>query len=108
MKFNDPFGRVERRHQIGYESMRDTMRRSGIKTPQAAREIIRQSKKRSLKFLGVTMVLLLSVIYLVPKAMPMAFALALLLLIWVASSAVNGRNYIQRYIDEELKGVGNN
>ncbi len=103
MKFNDPFGRVERRHQIGYESMRDTMRRSGINTPQAAREIIRQSKTRSLKFLGVTMVLLLSVIWLVPKAMPMAFALALLMVIWVVSSAVNGRNYIQRYIDEELK-----
>ncbi len=103
MKFNDPFGRVEHRHQIGYESMRDSMRRAGIDTPQAAREIIKQSKKRALKFLGAGMILLLSVIWLPAIATPMAFALAVLLVIWVVSSTLNGQRYIQRYIDEELE-----
>ncbi len=77
MKLNDPFGRMESRHQAGYESMRDTMRRSGIDTPQAAREIIKQSKKRTLKFLGWGMVLLLLVTLLLPKSMPITASLAI-------------------------------
>jgi hypothetical protein len=103
MKLNDPFGRLESRHQIGYESMRDTMRSNGINTQQAALEFIRQSKKRALKFLGVAMVLLLPVIWLLPKAMPVTVSLALFLIVWIVNSNINGQRYIKRYIDEDLR-----
>lgn len=103
MKLNDPFNRLASRHRAGYESMRETMRRGGIDTPQAAREVIRQSRKRVLKFIGVGMVLLPPVIWLLPKVMPVTIALALFLVVFAVNSALNGQRYIQRYIDEELK-----
>lgn len=103
MKFNDPFGRMERRHQAGYEAMRDSLRRGNITSPEAAREIIRQSQKRVMNILGVIVVLLLLVILLLPKATPLAVCFALLAAVWLFNSTVNGKQYIERYIDEELK-----
>lgn len=103
MKLNDPFGRMERRHQVGYESMRDSLRRGGVLTAQAAEEVLRKSKKRALKFLGAGVVVSLLVIILLPKALPWAVCLALLWLVWVVNSTLNGQRYIRRYIDEDLR-----
>ena len=102
MKLNDPFGRLESRHQIGYESMRDTMLSSGINTRQAALEVMRQSKKRALKFISVIILLVLPIIWLLPKAIPVTLSLALFLVVWVVVSNINAGRYIQRYIDEDL------
>lgn len=102
MKLNDPFGRQERRHQFGYESMRDTMRRGGITTPEEAREIIENSKKRALNFLGAGLVLFLLAALLLPKSLPVTICLAVLFAVWIGNSTVNGKRYIERYIDEEL------
>lgn len=103
MKLNDPFGRMESRHQQGYESVRDTMRNSSIDTPSAALEVIKQSKKRALKYISVGIAVLLLVTCVLPKAIPVTLSLALFLVVWIASSTVNGQRYIQRYVDEELK-----
>ncbi len=102
MKFNDPFGRVKNRHQLGYESMRDAMRNSGIDTPDEAWKTIRQSKKRALKYMSIGMAVLLMVTWVLPKLMPVTLSLALFLVFWIASSTLNGQRYIQRYIDDEL------
>lgn len=102
MKFNDPFGRMERRHQLGYESMRDSLRRGNIDTPEAAMELIKTSKQRALKLLGVGLLLFLVALIFMPNAMPLAFGLLLFLVVWVTTSTTNGKRYIQRYIDEEL------
>ena len=103
MKFNDPFGRLENRHQLGYESMRDTMRNNGIDTPDEAWETIRQSKKRALKCISIGTAVLLLVTWVLPKLMPVTLSLALFLVVWIASSTINGQRYIQRYIDDELE-----
>jgi hypothetical protein len=103
MKLNDPFGRLESRHQAGYESMRDTLRSSGINTQQAALECIRQSKRRALKLIGMIFLLLLPIVWLLPKAMPVTISLAVFLVVWVIISNIDGRRYIQRYIDEDLR-----
>ena len=107
MKLNDPFGRLESRHQLGYESMRDTLRNSGIDTPQAAQEVIDKSKKRGLKSIGVAIVLLLPLIFLLPKAMPVTISLALFFVVWVFKSNISAQSYIQRYIDEDLNKENN-
>ena len=103
MKLNDPFGRMANRHQLGYESMRDTMRNSGIDTPDKAREVINQSKKRALKYMAIGIVVLLLVTWVVPKLMPVTLCLVLFWVVWIASSAINGHRYIRRYIDDELE-----
>lgn len=102
MKLNDPFGRMENRHQLGYESMRDTMRNSGINTPGEAWEVIRQSKKRAQKYISIGLAILLLLTVALPKMMPVTLSLALFLVIWILSSSKNGQRYIKRYIDEEL------
>ncbi len=103
MKLNDPFGRLESRHQIGYESMRDTLRSSGVNTRQAALELIGRSKRRALKLISIIILLLLPIVWLLPKAMPVTVSLAIFLVAWVIISNINGRRYIQRYIDEDLR-----
>jgi hypothetical protein len=102
MKLNDPFGRLELRHQAGYEAMRDSLRSSGIDTPDAAREVIKQSKKRAIKYIGVGVAVLLAMMLLLPKLIPITASLALFLVAWVVNSALNGQRYIQRYIKEDL------
>jgi hypothetical protein len=51
----------------------------------------------------VGLALFLPVAFLLPKALPVTLSLALFLMVWVANSAHNGRRYIKRYIDEDLK-----
>ena len=102
MKLNDPFGRLELRHQKGYETMRDTMRSSGIDTPEAAREVIRDARKRATQYIAWGLMVLLPMMLLLPEMLPVTVSLAFFLVVWVVKSAQNGQRYIQRYIDEEL------
>jgi hypothetical protein len=103
MKLNDPFGRVASRHRQGYESMRATLRHAGIETPEAAQVVMRQAARRGVLVLSAGLLLLLLLAGLAPKSAPLALGLALFLGVWVATSVSNGRRYIKRYIEEELK-----
>jgi Flp pilus assembly protein TadB len=103
MKLSDPFGRLEARHQKGYETMRASLLRAGIETPEAARDVVRQAWRRGLTILAAVLLLLLVLMGLLPKAMPLSLALGLFLLVWVASSTISGQRYVKRYIEEELK-----
>lgn len=93
---------MENRHQRGYESIRDTLRSGGINTPDAAWEIIRQSKKRAQLFIGIAMAIFLLVAWLWPEGVPVALSLLLFFIVWIVTSALNGQRYIRRFIDEEL------
>ena len=103
MKLNDPFGRMERRHQRGYEAMRDSLRMSTITTPEAALDVISQSKKQARRYIGVAVAVFLLAAILWPNALPVTFSLVLFFTVWIISSAINGQRYIRRYIEEELK-----
>jgi len=104
MKLNDPFGRLEKRNQASYEMMRDAMQRGGINTVQAAEDIIRQSKSRSIKFLCVTLAVLLLILCLVPKYMPVLACFAVIVIMWTVKSMISGKRYVDRYINEEIQG----
>ncbi len=103
MKLNDPFGRMERRHKAGYEAMRASLLRGGIESPQAARELIKQSRNRAVKIFGMAALLFLVVLVAIPKAGPITFFLLLFLAVWLGNSTVNGKRYIEQFIEEELK-----
>ena len=104
MNINDPFGRLERRHQISYEAVRDSLSRNQVDTAEAARKIIRDTKIRALKFLVAGALLASITCLLVPGALPVVAAVGLLGGAWLISWTVNGERYIKRYIDEELGG----
>lgn len=102
MKMNDPFGRMERKQQADYDDMVSSLRKNGINTPEKARELIRKSREKIFKTAGVAVVLaiLLSVAF--PKAFPVVVCFAALMLAMCFKSLVNGKKYVERYIDEEL------
>lgn len=103
MKLNDPFGRMARRHQTGYESMRAVLQNAGITTPEAAREVIRKTRVRAVKFIAVCLVLFLLSAWLLPNALVVSVFFSVLIIVWVATWMVNGQRYINRYIEEDLQ-----
>ena len=96
MKMSDPFGRMERRHQAGYEAMRDALSSANINTPDKAREIMQQSKSRAVKFIFLFSIVLIAVGSFFPDGIAIALAVAIFLMVWVISSTVNGHRYIRR------------
>jgi hypothetical protein len=102
MKLSDPFGRMENRNQLGYESMRDAMRKGGISTPEAALNVVEQSQKRAQQYILIGLAILLLITLVSPTAMPVTIALGLLMVVFIIKSTVNGKRYIKRYIDEAV------
>lgn len=102
MKLNDPFGRMASRDKLGYESMRDTMRKSGVDTTSAALEVVAQSKKRAWNYIAIGIAILLMVTLIAPKSFPLTFSFGVFFVVWIITSTRNGQRYIQRYIDEDL------
>ncbi|NNF45532.1 MAG: hypothetical protein HKN69_02065 [Desulfofustis sp.] len=105
MKLNDPFGRMERRHQIGYETVRDSLHRNRIYTEEGARKIIRDTKMRALKFVVGAGALLLLTYLLLPSFLIGVGAVVVLAGVWVVTWTVNGERYVKRYIEEELSAT---
>ena len=104
MKLNDPFGRMERRHQVSYEALRESLNRNNINTVEGAQKIIRETKIRALKIVaGAGLVLLLTYL-LRPDFLVGIGAVAVLIGAWAISWTVNGERYVRRYIEEELSG----
>jgi hypothetical protein len=103
MKLNDPFGRLESRHQRGYENMRSVLRQAGIETRESAQEVVKQARRRGAMIVSVGVMLMLLIAGLIPKVAPLALGLAVFLVVWVVSSTLNGQRYIKRYIEEDLK-----
>ncbi len=103
MKLNDPFGRMEKRNQIAYEAIRDSMRRGGIDTPQAAREVISRTRKRAMTFLAVGIGNFSAADPAGAKSDTRSDWPAAPDVIWVITWTIKGKRYIERYIKEDLQ-----
>ncbi len=104
MKLNDPFGRLERRHQVSYEAVRESLNRNNIDTAEGARTIIKDTKKRALKLVVAAIAAALLTYLLLPKALLVVGGVTVLAVAWVIAWTINGERYINRYIEEELSG----
>ena len=102
MKLNDPFGRLERRHQGGYETVRDSLNRNNIDTVEGARTIIKDTKKRALKFVVAAIAAGLLTYLLLPGLLIGVGAVVVLAGAWVITWTINGERYVNRYIEEEI------
>lgn len=102
MNLNDPFGRLQRRDQAGYEELRAKLRDSGIDTAEAARKVMTDTGRRVLGFGAVVVLAALLFAGLVPRLAPVTLALALLLLVIAGNALIKGRRYLRRYIAEEV------
>lgn len=102
MKLNDPFGRVERRKENSYQSLRQSLVESGVDRKESAEALLKGMLKRALVG-GVLLVLLVALLVaLLPQSRAIILLLGLVILFWLLASTLNAYGFIRRYISEEL------
>lgn len=102
MNLNDPFGRVARREQQEYESLRDSLKESGVNSRSDADVILERIQARGTKIVTVIAIITLLVALLFPDAHTITLIFSGLALLWVFKMTKNARQHIQRYIEEEI------
>jgi len=102
MSLNDPFGRLKRRDEAGYEAVKAALVRAGVRDRDAAQRVIARTRTRVLLFIGGVCAALLPALVLWPRLAPVLVAGALLLMAVAVDSLVKGRRHVRRYIDEEV------
>ncbi|SEQ91537.1 hypothetical protein SAMN03080615_03207 [Amphritea atlantica] len=103
MNLADPFGRTQARRQKEYESLRASLIKAEITTIAQAETLQAdvQRKKRWSILVAIVATILLSLIF--AEFRIIVISLGALFCFWVNKVTSNGKEYIQRYVDEELK-----
>ena len=102
MKLNDPFGRVERRQQNSYESLRASLVDAGVTTRNGAEAVLSSLVKRAVIIFLVVVLITAAVVLFVPQIKAIVFVLAFITLLWVLVTTLNGYSLVKRYIKDEL------
>ncbi len=105
MSLNDPFGRVSRRQRDAYRQFREQLRQQDIRTAAAVRQARRNLLQTSLRLLAVVVGAAVLGGILFPAASAMIAVTAVLVLLWLGSSYLQTRNYLNIYA-RELSDAG--
>lgn len=100
MSLNDPFGRVSRRQQDAYRQFREQLRQQDVLTPVAVRQAGRHLHQTSLRLLAIVVVAAALGGILFPAMRAVITVTAVLLLLWLGSSYLQTRSYLNRYARE--------
>jgi hypothetical protein len=102
MNLNDPFGRVARREQQEYESLRVSLKESGVISRGDVDVVLERIQARGIKIVTAIVIITVLVAVLYPSALTISLIFSGLALLWVFKMTKNARQHIQRYIDEEI------
>jgi len=102
MRLNDPFGRLQRRDEAGYDTVKTALRQAGVRDRAAARQVIARTRTRVLTFIAIVCTALVPVLLLWPRLLPIALALTALAVAVAANALIKARQHVQRYMDEEI------
>ncbi len=102
MNINDPFGRMQGKQQRDYESLCQSLRKSGVTTPVAAQQLLQNLGKRMRYGLAIIVPITVALALLFPEARIITLAVGGLLAVWVVNVSRRGQQYLTRYISEEL------
>jgi hypothetical protein len=102
MNLNDPFGRLQRRDQAGYDSLRQQLQDAGIDSAEAVQQLMANTRRNVLRFIAILVLSALVLLGLLPKLAPVTLSLALLLLVVAGNALIKGQRHLQRYVAEEL------
>ena len=104
MNLNDPFGRLQSKRQKEYESLRDSLKETGLDNLADAQALLDKIQRRGRW--GLTMIvpttLLLALI--LPQLRALVLICGALAVFWLFKTVLNSRKYVKRYIQEELGG----
>ncbi|MGB0733924.1 MAG: hypothetical protein ACPGPF_09155 [Pontibacterium sp.] len=102
MKLHDPFGRMAKRHETRYQSLKGTLESAGIDTKEKAEQTIKQLDHRVRLGLLVVIPTLCLLAFFFQKAAPIVAMFGALIVVWLVQTTYHGKKYIARYIEEEL------
>tara|TARA_R110001583_G_scaffold14560_4_gene60638 strand:- start:6553 stop:6891 length:339 start_codon:yes stop_codon:yes gene_type:complete len=102
MNINDPFGRMQGKEQRDYESLRASLQRSGVTDPAGAHLLLEKLGNRMKYGLAFILPTTLILALLLPEMRIITLAIGGLLAVWIVNASRRGKQYLERYIDEEL------
>ncbi len=102
MNINDPFGRMQDKHQRNYESLCLTLQKSGLTNRADAQALLEKLRRRGIWGLVFIVPVTLLLALVLPELRLFVLACGVLLAFWLSRTSVNSQEYIKRYIREEL------
>lgn len=102
MNINDPFGRIQDKHQRNYESLRLSLKKAGLNNRADAQALLEKIRWRGIWGLAITIPVTLLLALALPELRLFVVACGALLVFWLSKTSLNGRDYVKRYIREEL------
>ncbi len=99
----DPFGRMKAREERNYASLRDSLRDAGITSTAQAEALITSAQQKGnwSVAIGIMVSTLLTLLF--PEGGLIFIIVGAVFVVWVLKMIINGRKYVRRYIEEELK-----
>lgn len=101
MKLNDPFGRVARRDRDRYRTLRSQLHGQGIRDAAAVQRFRHNMSATLLRLLVIIAAVVSIVIVVFPDARNPVLLVGALLLLWFATSYVQTRLYLKKYLRDE-------
>ena len=102
MNMNDPFGRVERKQQGNYDSLRRSLQEAGITTRSQAETVLQGMRKRAIVILLSVALITIAAVLFFPSASMLIIVLAVILLFWLLVTTLNGFSLVKRYMKDDL------
>ena len=102
MDINDPFGRMQDKHQRNYESLCLSLKKAGLTNRADAQALLVKLRRRAIWGLAFIVTVSLLLALTLPELRLFVLACGVLLVFWLSKTSVNSQEYVKRYIREEL------
>ena len=102
MNINDPFGRIQDKHQRNYESLRLSLKKAGLTNRTNAQALLKRLHRRGIWGLAVTGTVTVLLALALAELRFFVLACGVLLAFWLSKTSLNSQEYVKRYIREEL------
>lgn len=102
MNINDPFGRLQAKHQRNYESLCLSLQKAGLTDRADAQALLEKLRRRGIW--GVAFIVPVSLILalVLPELRFFVLGCGALLVFWLIKTCLNSQEYVKRYMREEL------
>ncbi|MEH6628639.1 MAG: hypothetical protein V7739_19545 [Motiliproteus sp.] len=102
MNINDPFGRMQSRHERNYESLCRSLRKAGLTDKAEALKLQDNMVKRCKIGLAIIIPFTLVLAALLPELWMFTLLFGAAISTWLYNLTKRGKKYVERYIKEEL------
>ena len=104
MNLNDPFGRMQSKHQKDYESLRLSLKEVGLNNIADAQALLDKLQRRGIWGLAIITPVTLLLALVLAELRFFILACGVLAAFWLIKTTLNSQKYVNRYIREELGG----